>query len=138
MTRRLQELARQGPVRGGVLDEEDRCHYDRAFGALACSPSPCAADWGLAEAPGAEQREVIFEEFHRAKGAAPGTGLGLSISRLLARAMGGDIVLHSEVGRGSVFTVVLPLDCRSAPGASASPESTPGDGEHARAPKAQL
>ena len=86
-----------------------------------------------------EQQEVIFEEFHRAKGAAPGTGLGLSISRLLARAMGGNIVLTSEVGRGSMFTVVLPLDCRpSSPGASAGLQSAAaGDGEHARAPKAQ-
>ena len=37
-----------------------------------------------------------------------GVGLGLSISRDLARAMGGDITVHSEVGQGSVFTVTLP------------------------------
>ena len=106
-----------------------------------------AADGGLRVAvrdtgPGIplEQQEVIFDEFHRAKGAAPGTGLGLSISRLLARAMGGNIVLESEVGRGSVFIVVLPLDCRSSsPGASAGLQSGAAhDGEHARAPKAQL
>jgi signal transduction histidine kinase len=93
-----------------------------------------AADGGLRVAvrdtgPGiaSEQQEVIFEEFHQAvgnaPGAGPGTGLGLSISRRLARAMGGDIILESELGRGSLFTVVLPLDCRSSSDAPAGLQS---------------
>jgi len=65
-----------------------------------------------------EQQEVIFEEFHQAEGATSGTGLGLPISRRLARAMGGEVTFESELGHGSVFHLILPLDCRPSPGSS--------------------
>ena len=67
---------------------------------------------GIAE----KDRERIFDEFEQVN-AGPrgdsmrrGTGLGLSISRRLARLLGGDISVESELGRGSVFTVWLPID----------------------------
>ena len=63
-----------------------------------------------------KDRERIFDEFEQVN-AGPrgdsmrrGTGLGLSISRRLARLIGGDITVESELGRGSVFTVWLPVD----------------------------
>ena len=39
-----------------------------------------------------------------------GTGLGLPISRRLARLLGGDITLESELSKGSTFTVWIPVD----------------------------
>ena len=59
-----------------------------------------------------DQRERIFEEFYQVEGglarASGGTGLGLSIARRFARLMGGEIVVHSEIGQGSEFVVTLP------------------------------
>ena len=63
---------------------------------------------GIAE----EQLEAIFDPFVQVRSeltrTAAGTGLGLAISRDLARGMGGDLDVESEVGRGSVFTLSLP------------------------------
>ena len=60
----------------------------------------------------ADKLSAIFEPFvqvARSAGApSEGVGLGLAISRDLSRAMGGDLVAESEVGRGSTFTLTLP------------------------------
>jgi len=57
------------------------------------------------------QQEVIFDEFLQAENGLDrgGTGLGLAIVRKLVLTMRGNIRLSSEVGRGSTFTVTLPL-----------------------------
>ena len=52
----------------------------------------------------------LFERFRRADGTGlPGLGFGLYIARMLVEAHGGRIQVESEFGRGSTFTVVLPI-----------------------------
>jgi signal transduction histidine kinase/CheY-like chemotaxis protein len=64
---------------------------------------------GIAEA----DQERVFEPFQRARSAEaaaiPGIGLGLTITRLLTRIMGGELVLTSDPGSGSLFRVKLLL-----------------------------
>ncbi len=53
--------------------------------------------------------EKIFDSGYTTKGAGAGTGLGLSISHQIMEDHGGRIEVQSELGKGSTFTVVLPL-----------------------------
>ncbi|HEV2475761.1 MAG TPA: response regulator, partial [Candidatus Dormibacteraeota bacterium] len=60
----------------------------------------------------------IFQEFHQLDGGPDrrheGTGLGLALTKRFAALHGGDVKLHSKVGRGSVFTLTLPLETAPA------------------------
>ena len=84
------------------------------------------ADTGIGMSP--EFLRRIFEPYARemrfGDRAASGTGLGMSITRSLAALMGGEIQVESEPGKGSRFTVVLPLPSaepgQAAPAAEAA------------------
>ncbi len=60
----------------------------------------------------AEHMGRIFEPFFTTKPVGKGTGLGLSISYSLVEKMGGSITVKSQVGKGTVFTIRLPVDSR--------------------------
>lgn len=63
-----------------------------------------------------DDQRRLFESFHRGQnvGKIPGTGLGLCIVKKFVDLQGGKVSLKSEVGRGTTFTVTLPLHSQSA------------------------
>ncbi len=77
-------------------------------------------DTGIGIAP--DQQAMVFEAFHQVDGATTrqfsGTGLGLAICRRLVGALGGTMLLDSEPGKGTTFTLRLPLE-RAAVGGNA-------------------
>src|SRR5262249_49289665 len=93
------------------------------------------SDTGIGMTP--EQLGKLFEAFSQADAATTrkygGTGLGLALSRRLCRMMGGDVLVDSEEGRGSTFTIRLPavvadaLDEANAAGESDA-DAPPGVG----------
>ena len=75
------------------------------------------SDTGIGMSP--EQVGRLFQAFTQAEASTTrkygGTGLGLVISKKFCEVMGGDVTVTSELGKGSVFTVILPSEVTEAP-----------------------
>lgn len=86
------------------------------FGEMAPGPGPWVGVEVADTGPGIPeaQRQLLFQEFRRLETAAgeSGAGIGLTISERVARALGGEIAVASELGRGSTFTLWLPVSRR--------------------------
>jgi signal transduction histidine kinase len=81
------------------------------------------SDTGVGIAP--EEQELVFQKFRQASNPLTreqgGTGLGLSIVRELSRLLGGEVSLHSELGRGTTFTVTVATQLKADPLAAYEP-----------------
>jgi two-component system sensor histidine kinase BarA len=66
-----------------------------------------------------EEQDLVFQKFRQSGNPLTrehaGTGLGLSIVRELCKLLGGEVSLQSELGRGSTFTVRLPMEVSDEP-----------------------
>lgn len=80
-----------------------------------------------------EEKQKVFQAFTRLKSAQgiEGTGLGLSITQELVSLLGGEIILHSTLGKGSTFIVIIPIE--PAP-KEESPEMAPSEIKHDPSP----
>ncbi len=81
-------------------------------------------DTGIGISP--EQRKILFQPFTQGDASTTrrygGTGLGLTISQRFCQMMQGDISVDSELGRGSTFTIYLPLSVPSSLPGSENPD----------------
>lgn len=93
----------------GLLTISTACHPDPAS-----APGPKRGELSVAvtdSGPGIPPDKLgkIFDPFYSTKRSGEGTGLGLAIARSIMDKLGGRITVASEVGRGSTFTLFVPI-----------------------------
>lgn len=126
--------ARVRQILGNLISNAIKYAHGSERIVLSASRAPAAArrgEWIAVRVtdfgPGIPPRDLacLFDEFYRVESdaGAEGHGLGLSVSRRIAKLLGGDLTAESELGRGSIFTLWLPVgDTRHRP-ANAGPSN---------------
>jgi signal transduction histidine kinase/putative methionine-R-sulfoxide reductase with GAF domain len=119
--------ARDAMPQGGLLTIETSCAHldpDAAEG-LGAESGYCVLlsirDTGMGMTP--EVRAHLFEPFFSTKGPGKGTGLGLATVYGIVKQSGGEIQVHSEMGRGTEFRIYLPC-CHEEGSSITLPEPT--------------
>jgi signal transduction histidine kinase len=105
----IKNAAESFPPEGGAI-QVSLCCIDGALVATVADDGPGITD---------DAMPLLFEPFFTTKAAGEGTGLGLSISRKIVAAHGGELEVSSEVGRGTRFSVRLPLSPTPSPDSKA-------------------
>jgi signal transduction histidine kinase/CheY-like chemotaxis protein len=105
----------------GAVHATCRCHLDASGKGGTLVVDVTDSGPGVPD----DQREAIFEAFHKGREAAPGSGLGLAISRALARSMGGDLFLLPRE-KGAHFRLTLRFEVTGPPQAPEVPPDLTG------------
>ena len=111
----VQAMNGGGTVSVGIAHERTCPPQDDGAGV-----TPCLRVSVRDEGPGIARVDLehVFEPFFTTKGIGEGTGLGLSVAREIVREHGGWIDVQTDVGRGSCFSIYLPIEGASCQAAS--------------------
>jgi hypothetical protein len=128
--------ARDAMPDGGTLElSAENFTIDEAYAAVVpeARPGPHVAISVADSGTGIPSKVIdkIFDPFFTTKGVGKGTGLGLSTVIGIVKGHGGFVKVHSEMGKGSTFTVYLPANPDESPEAQLPDRSElpPGNGE---------
>ncbi len=99
--------AKQAIGKQGTIKVDTRYAPDLRMATIRVTDDGCGID--------PEILSRIFDPFFTTKGTGEGTGLGLSVSYGIVKGHGGEILVESEPGVGTTFSVLLPVDTETAP-----------------------